>query len=652
MTDPHMNVTNVAEDWATVGLQAETIHGDVYSYVIRQDAPAKEKYEVGVRYLDGGVPSAALPLIERAIAEGHDTSEVRFYWLLALISGRTFRQFSPEDTVQLDRLRQHPAVRGNDPWAEGMRVILRLLDSLRQPGADPVPFIAALDDLPSCQKGPVLRHLDVFLKGPLGDHVWQLEYKAALDGMHARERDKRVGLFFMPSPAEPLARQPTPAAVSARDGATAFASATVFVIALINIGWQLIQHASIGGVLGYVVGCAGCCLATARWVEFRWQARQRATYGQLFAPVTRSEAPAGGFAGRVDHRFDYYFAVRVPYGTDRADWLAATAGMRRQLRDEIVEIYRERRVRAERLDWLIRYEVEELARRWRNGTFYATADEFHVKPTARTTRSVGVTCMVLGGLLAAWSLLNADPAGGLVALAIIAVSGYHAERRWTGMALERRRAAADEAESQRKLAERKAAYEEWRNKLANTKPSDQEMAAWLDCDKKIILESALQHYGLKRSDVISYAFLETPGASYKRASVRNGPWRYTQYKVLVFLLTEDGIRQATFDLRTRDGDVRPLDRRSYRYDSIASVQASVPRGDYQQTFDLHLVNGQTISFRVADPIAQWSPDDTDAEALSNATQDATGLRNTLRILEGVAADGKEWIARETQTQDT
>jgi hypothetical protein len=648
MTDPYTNATNVAGDRATVGLQAEVIHGDVYSYVVSPGASAKERYEVGVKYLNGGVPSAALPLIERAIAEGHDTSEVRFHWLLALISGRTFRQLSPEDTIRLDLFRAHPVVGRNDPWAEGVRVILRLLDSLRLPAADPGPFIAALEDLHPFQKESVLRHLAVFLRGPLGDQVWQIEYQAALDGRHALERDKRVGLFFLPPPARPRVRPTTPAVISARDRATASTAAIVFVIALIDVGWLLVQHTSIVGMLGYVLGCIGCCLAAAHWMDYRWRTRQRAVHAQRPASATRSGSPTGGFAGRVDSRFDHYFAVRVPYGTDPADWVDATAGVRRQLRDEIVSIYREQRVRAEQLDWLIRYEVQELARQWRKGTFHASADEFHVKPAATIARWAGVTGTLLGSLLVAGSLLRVDPACGLVAFVVLTVSGYRVERRWTGFALERRREATDEAANKRKLAERQAAYDEWLNKLADTKPSDQEMATWLEHDKKIILKIALRHYGLKRSDVISYAFLETPGTSYKRASVRNGPWRYTQYKILVFLLTEDGIRQAAFELRTRDGDIQPQDRRSYRYDAIASVETGVPRDDYQQTFDLHLVNGKTISFRATDPITQWISEETDAETLSNATQDATGLRNTLRILEGVAADGKEWVSRETQ----
>jgi hypothetical protein len=413
----------------------------------------------------------------------------------------------------------------------------------------------------------------------------------------------------------------------------------------------LIRHGSIGGVLGYVVGCTGLCIAGASWVEYRWQARRRAEHARRLALATRHAAPAGSFAARIDQRIEHYFATYLPDGMDRTDWLAITAGTRTRLRGELVEIYQGRRIGAEGLNWLFSHEAGEAKRRWKQETFYSPAQEFYAAPAVRTGRSAGMIGTVIGGLVVALALLHADPVGGLFSLAVLAVSGYHGTRQWTSIALERRRAAADEAEYKDKDAEWEAAYERWSGNIENIKPTDQEMAEWLDCDKKIMLANALRHYGLKRSDVISYAFLETPGASYKRASVRNGPWRYTQYRILIFLLTEDGIRQAAFDLRTRDGDVEPGERHSYRYNAIACVETSVPTGDYQQTFDLYLVNGRTISFRVVDPITHWLPGETDAEAQSNATQDATGLRNTLRILEGVAADGKEWIVRETQIKD-
>ena len=653
MGDPYPNAKNVAGGQAAVGFQAETVHGDVFTYVIGPDASAEDKYQVGINYLDGGVPSEALPLIERAIAEGHDTSEVRFFWLLALISGRTSRQLSQEDTTRLDRFRKNSAAYHHGPWADGIRVILCLLDSLREPRSDPAAFILALDDLHPPQRDPVLRHLAVFLKGPLGDQVWKFEHQAALDGRHARSREERIGLFFQPSPARPRARQSVPAEIYVTDMLTALTATTVCLIALIDIGWQLLRDGSIAGMLGYVLGCVGCCVAAAKWTEFRWQVRRRTEHERLIAPAVYPEAPSGGFAARVDDRFDHYFAVRVPHGTNRAEWLTGTAGVRRLLRDELVEIYREQRVKADQLDWLIRHEVQEVARRWKAGRSYLSDDEFDAERQAGMARVVGgVAAMALGGFLVVWTLLHLDLVGGLTALVVLAASGYHAERRWIGIALKRRWAAADHAESERKYAEREAAYKAWINKLSEIKPSDQDMAAWLDCDKKVILERALRHYGLKRSDVISYAFLDTPSASYSRARVRNGPWRYTQYKIVVFLLTKDGIRQIAYSLRTRDSDIEDLDRESYGYDAIASVQASAPRGDNQQTFDLHLMSGRTISFRVADPVTPSSPENSDADNANNATQDATGLRNTLRVLEGIAADGKGWIERETQVPDS
>ncbi len=377
----------------------------------------------------------------------------------------------------------------------------------------------------------------------------------------------------------------------------ALTAATICVIALIDLGWQLLRDSSLIGALGYVLGSFGCCLVAVNWTELRWQARRRAERERLNAPAARAEAPAGGFAARVDHRFDHYFAVRVPHGTDRVEWLARTAGVRRQLRDEIVEIYREQRIRAERLDWLVRHEVETVARRWKAGTLHSFDDECNAKPRAGIGIIAAAAAAVLGGLLVASALLSFESAAGFAALVILTVSGYYAERIWTDIALDRRRAAADVTQSEHKLAERETAYKAWIDKLSYLKPTDQDMAAWLDCDKKIILECALQHYGLKRSEVISYAFLETPGTSYERARVLNGPWRYTQYKILVFLLTRDGIRQIAYDLRTRDGYIQDQDRERYGYDAIASVRAKAPRNASQQTFDLQLVSGRTISFR-------------------------------------------------------
>lgn len=154
-----------------------------------------------------------------------------------------------------------------------------------------------------------------------------------------------------------------------------------------------------------------------------------------------------------------------------------------------------------------------------------------------------------------------------------------------------------------------------------------------------------------RSEAKRSHLVRLPGNAKRTVRARQRPqrpWRYTDYKIIVFLLTADGIRQVTYDLSTEDGDIQQRDRQSYRYDAIASVEASVAEDGYREAFKLHLVNGKDITFKAADPLlVEWNPEDDEAAALHSATEDATGLRNTLRILEGVAADGKEWIARES-----
>lgn len=659
MTYPETKVSNTADDSAIVGAQAQVIHGGVHnSFYIPPGASAKEKYEVGIRYLNSGVPSLALRWIGRAIAERHDTSEVRFYWLLALLSGRTSRQLSSEDISQLNALEKHPVVYQLDPWSDGIRAVLGLLNTLRSPGKDPGPPIEVLEHLHPAQKEPVFQHITAFLKGPKGDRIWQNAAEAAETGRHAKGRDKRAKYFFYRDPAPAYPRQPMPAMVSSRDRLAAVVASAIFVLTLLDIAVILAVHVSIAGLVGFLIGCSGLCLAGNSWTEFRWQRRRRAEHQRLFVsgPNAASQERSRLATG-IDHQFGWFLQRYAPKTADISSWLFVTRGFRDRLRDEIAEIYRDRRpaVKVEQLNWLVVHEVWQLAKRWNQGTLCDPPDD--ESRLRSTSLWAGIGATGLGGLLATFSLLIADPVGGFIALVILGVSGYQGAHRWTGITLELRRAAADKAESERKYAERKTAYEAYRDKFDALQPSDLLMAEWLECDKKVILKCALEYFSLRRSDVISYAFLETPSPPYKRASDCNGPWRYTCYKIIVFLLTAEGIRQLTYELRTRDGDIQPRDDRSYRYDAIASVEASLAKDGSRQEFKVHLMDGKTIPFRVAAALTELNAGDdtvedlasaTDIEALSSATEDATGMRNTLRILRGVAADGKAWIARETQ----
>ncbi|MZG20141.1 hypothetical protein GTY44_42850, partial [Streptomyces sp. SID5914] len=74
---------------SNVGMQAGVIHNSSVHFV-HPDASPPEKYRVGVRLLEDGIPSRAREMISDAIAHGHNGAEVRFHWVLAMFSARTY----------------------------------------------------------------------------------------------------------------------------------------------------------------------------------------------------------------------------------------------------------------------------------------------------------------------------------------------------------------------------------------------------------------------------------------------------------------------------------------------------------------------------------------------------------------------------------
>lgn len=151
--------------------------------------------------------------------------------------------------------------------------------------------------------------------------------------------------------------------------------------------------------------------------------------------------------------------------------------------------------------------------------------------------------------------------------------------------------------------------------------------------------TTLQGYQLKWSDIQAYASLEAHGTNSRKARVKNGPWRYARYRMLVFLLTSDGVRQLTTELDFEQASFGNWERTNYRYAAVAAVQVSV-RDDEATEFHLFLVNGTDIHVAVTESGRPGA--DEDPRVMADAAEDATGLRHTLFVLEGVAAEGRNW----------
>ncbi len=247
-----------------------------------------------------------------------------------------------------------------------------------------------------------------------------------------------------------------------------------------------------------------------------------------------------------------------------------------------------------------------------------------------------------------WGGLHVRPLSVTAATVIALAGGRIAVGGWLRIIMEHKRFAVERADAARLLAQRKSALRRWRHKLAD-KPTDLEMAHWLDCDRKALMEEAMRHYKLAPHDVIAHAFIEAPAAYYKRARVPKGPWRYSRYKLLIFLLTADGVRQMTVDLDFEKAAFRDRGRINYRYDAVAAVQVT-EADDGHRTFELTLVNGHPIKVEVTGPPPDIVELGEDTRAVSQVTLDAAGLGNTLHVLEGVAAEGRKWIDLERQRE--
>ncbi|GIF71685.1 hypothetical protein [Asanoa siamensis] len=648
MTIP--GATNLAQGDAHVDVQAGVVHGDINFYRLPPNASPQEQFGFALRYLDARVRDEARTLIEEAIAGGYVTTQVHFYRLIALLSGRTLRQLAPEE---LDRLAAIcaglPYLDSRDEWAAGLKVVLRLLGSVRNADAELV--VKEIDALNQRQRDGIYGHLEALLEGAMQDEMWRRSVALAMSQRTEGDRFGRVWKFFHPAPAKPRTLPVQPATVPLWEwlrvgvGAAVFSLASVQLIVLAAVGGSLDPF--LGGFLG-LVGLAAFCVGGAD--RYYRGTRLRAKERQIRLPQQRRrEAPSGGFARKVDRLFDRYFGQYVPQGTDRVYWLAQTAGIRRRLRDEVVDLYREQRVEAARVAWLVRHMVSDVRAKWEQDTL--TAYRRKLRPPARTKalHIGGLAFVAAGSLWAVPAIVIDAPLSGAGWFMLAVASAVAAVRSSFRIIAERRRVVDDEAERAEMETARWAAYRRWCHKLSD-KPTDTEMAGWLEGDRKVLVDQAMRQYRVRPSHVIAHAFIEAPGPSCKKARYPRGPWRYSTYRLLLFLLTDDGVRQSNIDLNFEMGAARTTQRLNYRFDAVAAVRID-GISTQQQTFELTLVNGDPISIRVSDPDDESLQRDEDPTKIAELSLDAAGLSHTLHVLEGVAAEGKEWVKHRRHRAD-
>lgn len=632
---------NSAGDGSFVGIQATSVYNSNVYQVFQSDPPHR-KYEVGVRFMEDGVPTKARELIGEAIARDYDNAEIRFHWALAMFSKRPYRDLSVEDRQRLMRLSDRLPRYANDEWKRGLEVICELLECLDDTSRDTAPVLKELRTLSPRQRDPIFYHLDLVLTGEMKGSLWAEIRQAAEDRRLNRDRMNRMWAYFQPIPIGPRVKEPV-ADEAAHDRPIIVSG--VLAIALGYLGWLTIAHATPIPILAFLVMAAAGYPAFQHGLEWYYRAKRLKVKEQVFdGDVEVRHAPPSGFASKVDASFNRYFGRYLPRGQDREQWLSRSSGIRRALRDEIVELYRESRVGVGRVNWLIRHLASDVRTRWEAGTLREYRVQYRIGSARRAWCLLPLAALIPAAVVVMATAVRTDPLAAVITVLVAFGSGRVAATRWANSTYERRRYAEDLLESEQALTARKAAYQRWWDKLSATRPSDGEMESWLTCDKILLLDEVLGHYRLAWRDIIAYAFLQTPAKSYKRGRTISGPWRYSRYDLLLFLITRDGVREVSSELDFEGVNFSVQERNNFRFDAVASVHVS-KTGEFGCNLELTLVNGQPSDVRVTDPDAGEHGLDEDLTNFSEINLAASGFVNTLHILEGIAAEGKSWLDR-------
>jgi hypothetical protein len=180
----------------------------------------------------------------------------------------------------------------------------------------------------------------------------------------------------------------------------------------------------------------------------------------------------------------------------------------------------------------------------------------------RAARGSGVAAAAfaagIGYGLAAAVALGLGGCLGLAAKLDVFVVGRGLYRAESEMAGRRHQAELDE-------------WRRWRGVLAD-RPTDAEIARWLDYDKVYIKNEVMKELGLVNRDVMAHAVLTEGRHLSIRAREIFGPARYSNYQVTVILLTDRGVAKITKNLDFRKGELTPGEREKvFSYDAISSA---------------------------------------------------------------------------------
>lgn len=672
---------NVASSGGSVGQQIGSIGVQIVhsgrGYLPADNSP-EELFRTAKAYLDAGAFTEASYRFDHVVARGHFSSEVRYYWALAILRGRPFDQLETEDFEKLRTAFAKAAPDGFDPWSEALWVVKEFVECLVDQGAqngvlDAGRFqhpLGRYRALPSDRREEIGRHLGMMLHGPMQD-LWDADLAEEIRaGRMSNDRRRRVPLFFEPDPIPPRRIEPLPSQAGLKAWATVLAGSAGTVAGGTMMFHTAFAISTVRTMLAVLLCMVGLAVAVPVGLEVRYLARRRAVKEQeTIRAAPRAPTASTGFAGEIgrliDQRFEEAFPVDPRDGDPAPQFVAARKA---SLRHEVVGHYAPD-TPASQLDWLIRWHAYDALRQWRTGRAFAF--RYALQPPGGDTHrlTVAAAAATLGTALGLQLAGQADKAITGIALVLLVLGGRAV---WNGSRVydERRRWADDEVALAERYEVELEAFHEEQARLAE-RPEDHEMARWLDYDKDYLRTQAMKKYTLESKDVISHFILTEPADGCRTARLVGGPPRCSAYRVRLFLLTHRGIREIELHLDFVTGAENNERRTVFRYNAIASVDTKPstvrPRGRRQvaspegggptdrpprpilrHSLRITLLNGNHIDIRTDYDDLLPIEHREDDEALYQLAEDTSGANVALRILESVAAEGHDWVKREKQ----
>lgn len=400
-------------------------------------------------------------------------------------------------------------------------------------------------------------------------------------------------------------------------------------------------------------------------------------------------------------------------GNNRERWRQDTKGLREALASDFKRRYARSGIAPNQLHWLMSWHAKQAKERWKRCALREDRELLRQGAPSRALillwAAVVGAGLVLGltGAFAAgipYGLAAAVAVGlgcclGLAAKLDVYLVGRGLYRVESEMAARRHQSELDE-------------WRRWKGVLAD-RPTDAEVARWLDYDKVYIKNEVMKELGLVNRDVMAHAVL-TEGQHWSiRAREVFGPARYSEYQVTVILLTNRGVAKISKDLDFGKGELLPGDREKvFHYDAISAadiVRVEVKfHGDHRTVIDLDdnaseqqpdasqqafrsgagdssegsrppvgpgadtgqpgesadevvfgqslrlsLNNGNPVDF-VVENFDEAFLDVQRGETvknLSDITMDISGMRSAHRMLRAIAMSTREWIAIEAQKRE-